>query len=35
MEDGASLNADDDDALDQSIGVQGAADGELRRADDI
>lgn len=24
MEDGASLNADDDDALDQSIGVQGA-----------
>ena len=35
MEDGASVNADDDDALDQSIGVQGAADGELRRADDI
>jgi hypothetical protein len=24
MEDGASLNADDDDALDQSIGVQGS-----------
>ena len=35
MEDGASLNADDDDALDQSIGVQGSADGELRRADDV
>jgi len=35
MEDGASLNADDDDALDQSIGVQGAADGERRRADDV
>jgi hypothetical protein len=35
MEDGASLNADDDDALDQSIGVQGAADGEMRRADDV
>jgi hypothetical protein len=34
MEDGASLNADDDDALDQSIGVKGSADGELRRADD-
>lgn len=34
MEDGASLNADDD-ALDQSIGVQGSADGELRRADDV
>ncbi len=24
MEDGASLNADDDDGLDQSIGVQGS-----------
>ena len=35
MEDGASLNAADDDALDQSIGVQGSADGELRRADDV
>ena len=35
MEDGASLNADGDDALDQSIGVQGSADGELRRADDV
>ena len=35
LEDGASLNADDDDALDQSIGVQGSADGERRRADDV
>ena len=35
MEDGASLNAADDDALDQSIGVQGSADGERRRADDV
>lgn len=34
MENGASLNADDDDALDQSTGVQGAADGDRRRADD-
>ena len=35
LEDGASLNADDDDALDGSPGVQGSADGELRRADDV
>jgi hypothetical protein len=35
MENGASLNADDDDALDQSIGVQGSADGDRRRADDV
>ena len=35
MEDGVSLNADDDDAVDQSIGVQGSADGDLRRADDV
>jgi len=35
FEDGASLNADDDDALDQSIGVQGSADGDRRRADDV
>lgn len=35
MEDGASLNAGDSDALDQSIGVQGAADGDRRRADDV
>ena len=34
MEDGASRTADAD-ALDQSIGVQGSADGELRRADDV
>lgn len=35
MENGASLNADDDDALDQSIAVQGSADGDRRRADDV
>jgi hypothetical protein len=35
MEDGSSINARDEDALDQSIGVQGSADGELRRADDV
>ena len=35
MEDGASLNAADDDALDQSIAVQGSADGDRRRADDV
>ena len=35
MEDGASLNAEDSDALDQSIGVQGSADGDRRRADDV
>lgn len=35
MENGASLNAEDDDALNQSIGVQGSADGERRRADDV
>lgn len=35
MEDGASLNAADEDALDQSTAVQGSADGELRRADDV
>lgn len=27
MEDGSSINAADEDALDQSIGVQGSADG--------
>lgn len=35
MEDGASLNADDEDALDQSIGVQGSADGDRSRTDDV
>ena len=35
MEDGSSINAADEDALDQSIGVQGPADGDLRRADDV
>lgn len=35
LADGASRSADDDDAPDPSIGVQGSADGELRRADDV
>ncbi|HYD27600.1 hypothetical protein [Brevundimonas sp.] len=34
LEDGASRTVDED-ALDQSIGVQGSADGERRRADDV